>query len=101
MNYDEFEETYKPVQNHIDKNASWNGCMFETYGDERDFVVKHGLANHHTVWTIVTIVPDEEYNKDGEPNPSTAIISGYYVVNRVGYLITEKPFDEHIQVTDN
>lgn len=101
MNFDEFETTYKPVKNHLNPDASYDGCMFETYDPELHYVVKHGLANHHTVWTIVNIQPEEEYNKHGEPNPSTAILAGYHLVDRLGYLITEKPYDEHIEVEDN
>ena len=30
MTYDEFLEKHKPIQNHIDKNAGFDGMMFET-----------------------------------------------------------------------
>ncbi len=100
MDYEEFIETYKPIQNPLNENACRDGMMFETYDPELSYVVKHGLANHHTVWTIIDIQPEEEYNKHGEPNPTTAIVSGYYAINRHGYFITEKPFEEHIEVVD-
>ena len=43
MTFEQWEETYKPIYNHIDSNASFqdesgNGLMFETYGDEVEFV---------------------------------------------------------------
>jgi hypothetical protein len=42
MTFDEWCETYKPIVNHIDTNASFDngygGLMFETYGEEVDFV---------------------------------------------------------------
>ena len=38
MDFDEWVATYKPILNHIDTNASFDGTMFETYGDEVDFV---------------------------------------------------------------
>ena len=104
MNYDDFIEKYKPIQNHIDKNACREGMMFKTYDEELMYVINHGLDHNRTIWTIVDIYPEEEYNKHGEPNISTAIIAGYHYVNRHGYFITEKPFEEHeenIEVIDN
>ena len=43
MTEDEFDEQYPLVTNHINPHASWvigdgPGCLFETYGDELDFV---------------------------------------------------------------
>ena len=38
MDMDEWFDTYKPIKNHIDENSSFDGCMFETYGDEVEFV---------------------------------------------------------------
>ena len=36
--YFEWEEKYKPIQNHIDTNASYSGAMFETFGEEVEYV---------------------------------------------------------------
>jgi len=47
MTEDEWFETYKPIKNHIDVNASFDGHMFETYGDEVEFV-KSTPPNH--IW---------------------------------------------------
>ena len=38
MDYEDFIQTYKPIQNHLDLNASFEGYMFETYGEEVEFV---------------------------------------------------------------
>ncbi len=43
MSFEDWVKQYKPIYNHIDKNASFqdesdNGLMFETYGDEVEFV---------------------------------------------------------------
>jgi hypothetical protein len=40
---DEFDATYPLVTNHINPNATWSfgdgpGCLFETFGEEIDFV---------------------------------------------------------------
>jgi hypothetical protein len=93
INWEEFVDNYGLVKNHIEDNASYNNCMFETFGEELAYIVS--LSNNEEskkfVWTIV----------DGE-NEETWIIPGYHYVNRYGYLITEKPWEnEDIQVNDN
>src|SRR5688572_30671561 len=80
---DEFWEQYKPVLNHFhqDENREWNGCMYETFGEELAHVLSVANVNPQFVWTIL--------DSDG-----LAIVSGYHLVNRMGYLITEFPADE-------
>lgn len=82
MTMEEWEATYKPIKNHIDKNASFQdesgqGIMFETYGDELEFVKS---ANPLCVWTY----------GDGDDGGSY-IWNGYHYINRLGYFITEVP----------
>ena len=52
MSFDEWLNTYKPILNHLDKNASFQsddgGIMFETYGDEVAFVKSQDPAK---IWT--------------------------------------------------
>ena len=31
---EEFDNYFEREKNHIDKNASFDGCMYETYGEE-------------------------------------------------------------------
>ena len=38
MTFDEWCDTYKPIKNHIDVDSSFDGEMFETYGNEVEFV---------------------------------------------------------------
>ena len=38
MTEEEWFDTYKPIKNHIDPTSSFDGHMFETYGDEVEFV---------------------------------------------------------------
>lgn len=80
-------KTYKPIANTFDDNASWQneagvGIMFETYGDELGFVlcVADNQPNH--VWTLMD-------GDEGDP----VVVHGYYIVNRIGYFITEKPWE--------
>ena len=74
INTDQFFDTYKPITNQFDSNASWGGCMFETYGEELEFVMAQD-PNH--IWTIV----------DGEDD--VEITNGYHLVNRIGYFVSE------------
>lgn len=90
LDFDEFCDTYKPILNHIDKNASFNngegGIMFETYGDEVEFVKQQ---DENKIWMYGT-------GDDG----GTFVWSGWGYVNRLGYFITEVPCppDTDIQV---
>jgi hypothetical protein len=81
MTEEEWFKTYKPIPNHIDKNASFNdgehGYMFETYGAEYEFVKK---ADPSYIWTY----------GDGDDG-GTYVWSGWSFVNRIGYFITEVP----------
>lgn len=91
---EEWFDTFKPLPNHIDPNASFNdgeqGYMFETYGKELDFVRKQ---DPNRIWTYT----------DGD-NGSTFIFQGMGIVNRIGYFVTTVPFkgnkDYQIQISD-
>lgn len=78
-----FEAKYKPIKNFLDSNASLDGTMFETYGEELDFVRKQPA---NTIWT---------YCDDGENGWLT---SGYHLVNRLGYVVCQEPCDEDVDV---
>ena len=77
MDFDEWCDTYKPIPNNIDTNASFNGTMFETYGKEVEFVKK---ADPDYIWTY----------GDGDDGGSY-VWNGWSFVNRIGYFITEVP----------
>ena len=91
MTEDEWLETYKPKTNHLDSNASWNGTMFETYGEEVEFVQS---TPDNFVWTLL----------EGDEG-QTLISNGYSFVNRLGYFICEVPWNENefheILIDDN
>lgn len=78
ISIEDWTEEFKPIINHFDNNASYNGCMFETYGDEEAYVKRINAENPLRVWTVLDC--------DGE----TIVGQGYHHVNRLGYLITEK-----------
>lgn len=81
MNVDQWEDTYQPIQNTIDEYASWNGQMFDTYGNDENIVIGVATLEPRRVWTLVDT--DNGYS----------IINGMHWVNRVGYFITEKQWD--------
>jgi hypothetical protein len=80
----EFYENFTPVENHLDNNASWDNCMFETYGEEEDYVREQ---DNNNIWTIV----------EGD-NDTMFIESGFHIVNRMGYLITKEKWGEETTV---
>jgi|ERR1700728_266704 hypothetical protein len=79
---DEFDQQYSLRVNHLDPNASWAigegpGCLFETYGEEMEFVRRQ---DPRTVFTLV----------EGEFS-GMVVISGMHYVNRIGYLVSTIP----------
>jgi hypothetical protein len=90
MTMEEWEATYKPIKNHIDKNASFQdesgqGIMFETYGDEYTFV--NSQSDPACIWTY----------GDGDDGGSY-IWNGYHYINRLGYFITEVPCPADVEI---
>ena len=77
---------YRPEYNYLSyETPTFNGVMFETYGDEHAYVEK---VSPYRVWTYVD-------TEDG----GLAIINGYHLVNRIGYFVTDEPWTEDIAVT--
>ena len=77
---DQFLEEYQPIRNRVAKEErSWDGTMFETFGDELAFVESQPMDR---VWTWV------------EGENGTHVSSGFHTVNRIGHFVTKKPFSE-------
>ena len=87
LSIEEWEHHFKPVNNHIDAESSFDGIMFETYTEEYDYVASVGQKEPNRIWTLV----------DGEDG-STLIINRWAFVNRIGYFITEKPYDDTLDI---
>ena len=82
LTFDDWIEKYNPIKNHLVDHGSFEGYIFETYGDEVDFV---SSQNPHNIWTMVN-AGDESY-----------IVPGFRWIDRDLYFITEKPFtDENL-----
>lgn len=89
LSMEEWESTYKPIYNHIDSNASFQdesgqGIMFETYGDEVDFVKSQS--------------PDKIWMYGSGDDGGTYIWNGWGFVNRLGYFITEVPCPDGLTI---
>jgi hypothetical protein len=97
---DEFYEKYKPLQNHLDPNAGWSGELYETFGDEINYCFELAKRENR-VWTIVEcddVDYEPEDDEDEEPKCCMYIISGFHYVNRIGFMVTEVPYDEETEV---
>lgn len=86
MTIEAWEEKYQPVTNHLDSNASWQneygvGIMFETYGEELEFV--KSKVDENKVWTYMD-------TDDG----GTCLSAGFSFVNRIGYFVTDIAWED-------
>ena len=92
LSIEEWELHFKPIVNHLDENASFNdgsgGIMFETTGAEYDYVAAIGHKEPNRIWTYID-------NEEGD----TVIINHWGFANRIGYMVTEKPYDELLDIT--
>ena len=77
MTEEEWFNTYKPIKNTLAIDSSFDGHMFETYGDEVEFVK--------------TQSPDKIWMLGDGDDGGMYIWSGWGFVNRIGYFITEVP----------
>jgi len=71
---DAWEDKYRPIKNPVSGDQK-----FETYGEELDFVRSQ---DPRCIWTLV----------DGDDG-NLYITSGYHLVNRINYFVTETPFE--------
>jgi hypothetical protein len=83
MNYDRWEEKYKPIKNHLDPDQD---ILFETTGKELKYILS---CDPNKVWTLI----------DGDIG--TYVSSGLHLVNRINYIVTEESHNgELIDVLD-
>lgn len=88
---EEFDAKFTLVKNKFDDNASFNGCLHETFGTELEFVKSQAPLNK--VWTII-----ECDGADEEDNPIMYYTTGMHHVNRIGYLISNEPYITEMEV---
>ena len=82
LSEEEFDALFPLLPNRLNPHAAWTdssgtGHLFETHGDELAFV---GRQDPRTAWTLVD-------SEDG----SLQLLSGFHVVNRIGYLVSSVP----------
>ena len=61
INWEEFVDKYHPVKNHIDKYASYNNCMFETFGEELAYIVNLSNNEESKKSFIYHVVKENEF----------------------------------------
>ena len=84
LGWDAWAEKYKPIKNKFSKHDE---VMFETYGEEVEFVQ---AQDPKYVWTNV------------QGDMSDLIVAGYAYVNRLCYYVTEIPWeneDEYVLIS--
>jgi hypothetical protein len=84
---DAFAALFRPLANPLNPHASFDwgagyGTLFETYGEELDYVRAQDPARIRTL-----------QSGDGD-----FICSGYHLVNRLGYFVTEVPLPEGLDI---
>ena len=83
MDIGNWVDKYKPIRNHFqDNDETLEG--FETYGKELDFVKEHSI---HNIWTLI------------EEDEKRYVVSGFRLVNRLLYYVTENPWGTDIEIT--
>ena len=80
MTFDEADEKFRFMVNNYDEYASFDGLMFETYGDEVEYVKSILSSSPDRVWTF----------GDGDDGGGY-IWNGWSFINRIGYFISEVP----------
>lgn len=105
LSIDQWEDLFKPVPNHLDPNLAAAGspadCKFETYGPELEYVRSILMENPGRVWTLMQgdlseIESDDD--EQGDRLDDLVIVSGYHIVNRLAYYITEKAVPDAMAV---
>lgn len=90
---DNFDEIFKPQINHIERAkqpmsvadedlCSFSGQMYETYGEEVEFVFNLAKTTNR-VWTIVEGDDDTMF-----------YCAGFHYVNRIGFLVCEVEYED-------
>jgi hypothetical protein len=89
LSEEEFDNQYRLVTNHMNRSAGWvvgegGGCLFETYGQELEFVKRQ---DRRRIWTLL----------DGDDG-DMYVVSGFHFVNRVGYLLSRDPIPDNTSI---
>lgn len=83
-NFDEWVDQYRPIPNPTGDSGFCIGddcLMYETYAPDLDVVTAAHEKDPRTVWTLLDV--------DGD----LYLGDGFHYVNRMGYFITEVPYE--------
>lgn len=84
MTNDQWIEQFRPLPNHLNQDYGFdfgNGCcLFETFGEDIAYIYSLRDAGSLCIWTVI--------DHEGE----VYITEGYHFVNRIGHIVTEKPY---------
>ena len=69
---------YKPLKHPLGKDYGYDGCLIETYGEDVELIVNQCRTDPTRVWTVLD---------------SDEVVAGWHFVNRLGYIITELPWE--------
>lgn len=85
---DEFIERFGPIRNPVNPTAGFDfgegGCLFESTGPDLEFVRAQPMDQ---VWTVI------------EGDDGLEITDGLHMVNRLGYLVTDRPCPPDTMIT--
>ena len=84
LTFEEADEQFKFIPNNYDEYSSFDGLMFETYGDEVEFVKSQS--------------PDKIWMYGQGDDGGLYIWSGWGFVNRIGYFISQNPVPENTTI---
>jgi hypothetical protein len=90
IEYEAWAAEYVPRKNRVTKGRPYDGCMFETFGDDIDFLVNRSKIKAEYIWTLIDCENENQY-----------ILPGYHIVDRVGYFITKKPWKSEFNIEVN
>jgi hypothetical protein len=86
ITHGEWVTQFKPIINPLDRRASFDGTMYETYGDQVELVRSTSTSR---IWTL----------KETEDGGTEYISAGWSTSNRIGYFITENSWvDRDVEV---
>lgn len=100
---DEFLKKFNRQKNHFNSDVSFDGCMFETFGEELEYVFE--MSKQRRVLTIIEGDNDSEISfisdngtEITEPLPNMFYLSGFHLINRIGYFVLDKPYKYNFEV---
>ena len=87
MSFSKWAKRYRPIKNPFNRSAGVDGYLYHPHGEEWRSVDKN---NRNNIWTLVIT--------DSIRSTAWEITNGIHLVNREGFLITERPAEENLSI---